>query len=67
MMPYATRKVRNKPCYRVYNTDTKKTFATCATKENALAQMKLLRGLQNNKAFARRVTARRREKLAKSK
>lgn len=66
-MPYKTRKVRNKPCYRVYNTDTKKTFATCATKENALAQMKLLRGLQNNKAFARRVTARRRERIAKSK
>ena len=67
MMPYKTRKVRNQPCYRVYNTDTKKTFATCATKENALAQMKLLRGLQYNKGFAKRVTARRREKLAKSK
>ena len=66
-MPYATRKVRNKPCYKVYNTDTKKVFAHCATKENALAQMKLLRGLQNNKAFARRVTARRRDRIAKSK
>lgn len=66
-MPYKTRKVRNQPCYRVYNTDTKKTFAKCATKENALAQLKLLRGLQNNRAFARRVTARRRERLAKSK
>ena len=66
-MPYATRKVRNQPCYRVYNTDTKKTFATCATKENALAQLKLLRGLQYNKAFGKRVTARRRERLAKSK
>ena len=65
MMPYATRKVRNQPCYRVYNTDTKKTFATCATKENALAQMKLLRGLQFNKGFAKRVTARRRERLSK--
>ena len=66
-MPYKTRKVRNKPCYRVYNTDTKKTFAHCATKEHAVAQLKLLRGLQNNKAFRKRVTARRREKLAKSK
>ncbi len=67
-MPYKTRKVRNKPCYRVYNTDTKKTFATCATKENAVAQLKLLRGLQNNKGFAKRVTARRRrERLSKSK
>ncbi len=47
--------------------EQKKVFAHCATKENALAQMKLLRGLQNNKAFARRVTARRRDRIAKSK
>ena len=65
-MPYNTRKVRNKPCYRVYNTDTKKTFAYCATKEHAVAQLKLLRGLQYNKGFAKRVTARRkRERLSK--
>lgn len=65
-MPYATRKVRNKPCYRVYNTDTKKTFAHCATKEHAVSQLKLLRGLQNNKAFGKRLTARRRrERLSK--
>ena len=66
-MPYNTRKIRNKPCYKVYNTDTKEVFAKCATKENAVAQMKLLRGLQYNRGFAKRVTARRREKLAKSK
>ena len=66
-MPYKSRKVRNKPCYRVYNTDTNKTFAHCATKEHALSQLRLLRGLQNNKAFARRVTARRRDRIAKSK
>lgn len=65
-MPYNTRKVRNQPCYRVYNTDTKKTFAHCATKEHAVAQLKLLRGLQYNKAFRKRVTARRkRERLSK--
>ena len=65
-MPYATRKVRNKPCYRVYNTNTNKTFSHCATKEHAVAQLKLLRGLQNNKAFRKRVTARRkRERLSK--
>lgn len=65
-MPYNTRKIRNKPCYRVYNTDTNKTFAHCATKEHAVSQLKLLRGLQNNKEFRKRVTARRkRERLSK--
>jgi hypothetical protein len=63
-MPYKTRKVRNQDCYRVYNSDTQKTFARCATRENALAQMKLLRGLQYSKSFRKRVTARRREKTA---
>lgn len=64
-MPYKTRKVRNQECYRVYNSDTKKTFAKCTTKENALAQMRLLRGLQNNKTFRKRVASRRRERTAK--
>ena len=64
-MPYKTRKVRNQDCYRVYNSDTKKTFAKCTTKENALAQMRLLRGLQNNKTFSKRVASRRRERVSK--
>lgn len=64
-MPYKTRKVRNQECYRVYNSDTKKTFAKCTTKENALAQMRLLRGLQNNKTFRKRLSSRRRERTAK--
>ena len=64
-MPYKTRKVRNQDCYRVYNSDTKKTFAKCTTKENALAQMRLLRGLQNNKTFRKRVASRRRERVSK--
>lgn len=55
-MPYKTRKVRNKECYRVYNTNTNKTFSRCATKEHALSQLKLLRGLQYNKSFKRRLT-----------
>tara|TARA_B100001093_G_C26681871_1_gene950818 strand:+ start:194 stop:412 length:219 start_codon:yes stop_codon:yes gene_type:complete len=57
-MPYKTRKVRNKPCYKVYNPDTKKVFAKCTTKEQAQKQMRLLRGLQNNKDFAKRVRER---------
>lgn len=60
-MPYKTRKVRNQPCYRVYNPVTNKTFAKCATKENALSQMRLLRGIQNNKTFRKRVTSRRKQ------
>ena len=51
-MPYKSRKVRNKNCYKVYKNDkTKKVFAKCATKENAVKQMRLLRALQNNKNF----------------
>ena len=63
-MPYKTRKVRNKDCYRVYNPVTKKTFAKCATRENALAQLRLLRGIQNNKTFRKRVTSKRRERIS---
>lgn len=59
-MPYKTRKVRNKECYRVYNPKTNKTFAKCATRKNALSQMKLLRGLQNNKSFRKSVGSRKR-------
>lgn len=54
-MPYKTRKVRNKPCYKVYNAKTKKIFAKCTTKEQAQKQMRLLRGIENNKGFAKRV------------
>ena len=51
-MPYKSRKVRNKNCYKVYKNDkTKKVFAKCATKENAKKQMRLLRAIQNNKNF----------------
>jgi hypothetical protein len=50
-MPYRSRKVRGKPCYRVTNKDNKKIFAKCTTKENAKKQMKLLRAIQFNKNF----------------
>ena len=50
-MPYSIRKVNKKPCYRVYNTKTKKVFAKCSTKVNAVRQLKLLRAIQNNKGF----------------
>ncbi len=60
-MPYTMRKVRNKSCYRVSkkvrpNKKTGKTvkrriFSKCATRENAVKQMKLLRALENNPDF----------------
>uniref|UniRef100_A0A6C0KMA6 Uncharacterized protein n=1 Tax=viral metagenome TaxID=1070528 RepID=A0A6C0KMA6_9ZZZZ len=60
-MPYTMRKVRNKNCYRVskkvrVNKKTGKTakrrvFSKCATRENAVKQMKLLRALEFNKDF----------------
>ena len=50
-MPYATRKVRNKSCYRVYNRRTKRVFAKCTSKQQANKQMRLLRALENNPKF----------------
>jgi hypothetical protein len=50
-MPYSIRKVNKKPCYRVYNTKTKKVFAKCSSKANVVRQLKLLRAIQNNKNF----------------
>lgn len=50
-MPYKTRKVRGKNCYRVYNRKSKRVFAKCASKENAIKQMRLLRAVENNKSF----------------
>jgi hypothetical protein len=45
------RKTYRKNCYRITNRKTKKVFARCATKENAIKQLKLLRALQYNKNF----------------
>jgi len=50
-MPYATRKVRGKNCYRVYNRKTRRVFAKCSSKEKAKQQMRLLRAIQYNKSF----------------
>jgi hypothetical protein len=50
-MPYKSRKVRGKPCYRVTNKENKKVFAKCTSKENAAKQMRLLHALQFNKKF----------------
>jgi hypothetical protein len=50
-MPYKSRKVRGKSCYKVTNKVNKKVFAKCTSKENAAKQMRLLRALQFNKNF----------------
>tara|TARA_B100000945_G_C20142011_1_gene484361 strand:+ start:463 stop:681 length:219 start_codon:yes stop_codon:yes gene_type:complete len=50
-MPYKTRKVRGKNCYKVYKPKDKKVFSKCTTKENAMKQIRLLRALQFNKSF----------------
>lgn len=66
-MPYKIRKVRNKDCFRVYNSDTKKTFAKCTTREKAHSQLRLLRGIQNNKTFRKKIISSRSNKTRRSK
>jgi hypothetical protein len=50
-MPYQSRKVRGKNCYRVYNKNSKKVFAKCTSKRNSVKQLRLLRAIENNKNF----------------
>ncbi len=50
-MPYRTRKVPNRNCYRVYNRKSKKVFAKCTSKTNAMKQLRLLRAIEFNKNF----------------
>lgn len=50
-MPYTLRKVRQKSCYRIINPKTKRVFAKCSTKRNAVKQLRLLRAIQYNKKF----------------
>lgn len=50
-MPYTSRKVRGKNCYRVSNKKKKHVFSKCTTKRNAKKQIRLLRALQFNKNF----------------
>ena len=50
-MPYSLRKVTRRNCYRITNKKTKKIFARCTSKKNALAQLRLLRAMEYNKNF----------------
>ncbi len=48
-MPFQIRKVRGKECYQVKNKITGKVHSTCATRENAKKQVKLLYMVDNMK------------------
>ena len=48
-MPYKSRKVPKKNCYRVTNRKTRRIFAKCSTKENAKKQIRLLNAIKYNK------------------
>ena len=50
-MPYKSRKVHKRNCYRVYNNKTKKTFSKCTSKIKAKKQLRILRAIQYNKNF----------------
>ena len=50
-MPYKSRKVPRRNCYRVSNRKTKKVFARCTSKAKADKQLRLLRALQYDKDF----------------
>lgn len=54
-MPYATRKVRNRRCFKVYNRKTKRVFAKCTSKTKAKRQINLLRAVENSRTFRDRL------------
>ena len=46
-MPFSIRKVRNRNCYSVKNTETGRIHSHCATRANAVRQIHLLRGIEH--------------------
>ena len=50
-MPYSIRKIRNKPCVKVFNIKTKRVFSKSTTRENAKKQLRLLNAVHYNKNF----------------
>ena len=63
-MPYTIRKVRNKNCYSVKTTKSKRVLAKCTTKDKAKKQIRLLRAMEVNKDFARKVRATRKRRTS---
>lgn len=64
-MPYSTRKVKGKNCYKVFNKNTKKVFSKCSSLKNAQKQIKLLRAIEFNKDFVPRAQQNRTKKTYK--
>lgn len=61
-MPFKTRKVPGKNCYRVYKplkSGKSRVFANCSTLKNAQSQLRLLRAIEYGKNFVPRKTAKR--------
>jgi len=58
-MPYKTRKMPGRSCYRVYNAKTRRVFAKCTTQTKAKRQLRLLRAIENNPKFIPNGTRRR--------
>lgn len=48
-MPIKIRKVRNEPCFRVFNSETGEVYANCETKKEALEHKKELMDKENKK------------------
>jgi hypothetical protein len=46
-MPIMIRKLPNKNCYRVYNSNTKMIHSKCTTLENAKKQQRLINAVDN--------------------
>lgn len=61
-MPYTTRKVRNKKCYTNYNKKTHQVFSKCTSKKNALKQIRLLKALDNDPTFYKKLRSTRRRR-----
>ena len=66
-MPYSIRKVRNKSCYKVYNSKTKRIYAKCSKYADARKQLRLLRAVQNNPKFRNTLKNSTRKNRSKSK
>lgn len=55
-MPYSIRKIRNRPCVKVFNIKTKRVFSKSTTRENAKKQLRLLNAVHYNKNFITKPT-----------
>lgn len=53
-MPYTVRKVRGKPCFKLYNRKSKRVFSKCSSKKNVTKQLRLLRAIEYGKNFVPR-------------